>query len=60
MKLFHLKDKKFPFFQRFIQRENLNTHVIIMGAILQKQKRSEGNEQSGGSFHYIKKKVLYF
>ncbi|PEA54059.1 hypothetical protein CON64_15795 [Bacillus pseudomycoides] len=35
------------FFQRFIQRENLNTHVIIMGAILQKQKFREENRKSG-------------
>ncbi|ENQ3106957.1 hypothetical protein SAMN04488168_108119 [Bacillus sp. 491mf] len=46
MKGFHLKDKKFAFFQRFIQRKNLNTCEIIMGAMFQKQKYKVGNGQS--------------
>ena len=60
MKFFHLKDKKFPFFHRFIQRENLNKHAIIMGAILQKQKCREGNEQSGVRIQREKNIEKYF
>ncbi|HDX9578976.1 TPA: hypothetical protein ROX88_002537 [Bacillus pseudomycoides] len=48
------------FFHRFIQRKKLNTHPIIMGAILQKQKYSEGNEQSGERIEGEKNIEKYF
>lgn len=46
MKLLHLKDKKFSFFQQLIKRKNLNTCALVMGGIFQKQKYRDGNEIS--------------